>query len=85
MVKYDQLMKVMDCEVATLQLLSQQQETPNVCRYHGMLEDDERLVLVFDYCDGGQIMTPDGVSYSFTGAMSETQIKSYFGHIVRGL
>ena len=56
-----------------------------MCRYHGMLEDDEHLVLVFDYCDGGQIMTPDGVSYSFTGAMSETQIKSYFAHIVRGL
>lgn len=53
----DQLMKVMQQEVGTLEYINTHQtKITNVCCLREILENEEKLVLVMDYCEGGQIM-----------------------------
>lgn len=50
----DQLMKVMQHEVGTLEYINlHQTKITNVCRLHEILENEEKLVLVMDFCEGG--------------------------------
>lgn len=44
-------MKVMDHEVATLRHINKHEVS--VCKLVDMMEDEETLVLVLDYCEGG--------------------------------
>lgn len=51
----DQLMKVQASEVGTLIYL-QKQKIDNVIRLFEVIDLEDKLILVLDYCDGGQIL-----------------------------
>jgi len=52
---FDMLMKVQSQEVATLTYL-QKHQINNVIRLFEIIDLEDKLILVMDYCDGGQIL-----------------------------
>lgn len=85
----DQLMKVMQHEVATLQYLADK-SVDTICGLLDMMECDEKLILVFDLCEGGQIMTWYPSSLEFKPAtgeewLPESLIKDWMRDLCRGL
>ena len=67
MIVVDMLMKVMSHEIGALQYINQHADVnfSNICKLHEILESEEKLVLVFDYCDGGQILQWDYKTLTF--------------------
>jgi len=60
-------MKVMEHEVGTLKhLQTLNLETSGICMMHELMQNDEKLILVLDLCEGGQLMTwnPKGLSFT---------------------
>lgn len=53
MIVTDQLMKVMEHEIGTLNFLNQHPNVGNVCRLRQVFESEDQLILVLDYCEGG--------------------------------
>ena len=51
----DQLMKVLASEVCTLIYL-QKHKINNVIRLFEVIDLEDKLILVLDFCDGGQIL-----------------------------
>lgn len=91
MIVVDMLMKVMSHEIGTLQYINQHSDFnfTNICKLHEILESEEKLVLVLDYCEGGQIMKWDYKTHSFTPSsnaeMSESTIRELLSGICKGL
>ena len=83
----DQLMKVMEHEIGTLQYLNQHMNISNVCRLHGIFESEEKIILVLDYCEGGQILTwhPKLLEFRTALPISDAIIRSWMRSICEGL
>jgi len=61
MVAYDQLMKVMDSEVKAMVTLANAGSTPHVIQLIEIIDDEvgmdeDKLILVMEYCPGGQLL-----------------------------
>ena len=69
MVATDQLMKVMDSEVAAMVRLSESGQNPNVVRLLEVIDDEagfeDKLILVMEYCSGGQLLNWNPETHTF--------------------
>lgn len=69
MVATDQLMKVMDSEVAAMVRLSESGQNPNVVRLLEIIDDEagleDKLILVMEYCSGGQLLNWNPETHTF--------------------
>ena len=100
MVATDQLMKVMDSEVKAMLRLAEGQTSPNVVRLLEIIDDEagfeDKLIVVMEYCPGGQLLNWDPQSHAFTpnqdnekvddtGLVSEDTIKTVIKEVALGL
>ena len=100
MVATDQLMKVMDSEVKAMLRLSEGQPSPNVVQLLEIIDDEagfeDKLVLVMEYCPGGQLLNWDAQAHQFTpnrenervdenGMVAEETIRTVIKEVAQGL
>ena len=82
----DQLMKVMEHEVGTLKhLQTLDLQTQGICMLHEIMQDDEKLILVLDLCEGGQLMRWDSKALTFTPHDCERFSSEQIQQIIRSL
>ena len=100
MVATDQLMKVMDSEVRAMVVLAEAGHNPNVVRLYEIIDDEagfeDKLVLVMEYCSGGQLLNWSSETHAFTanrqservdanGDIRESTVKKIIKDVATGL
>ena len=69
MMATDQLMKVMDSEVKAMVTLTESGKNPNVVSLLEIIDDEagfeDKLILVMEYCSGGQLLNWDPETHTF--------------------
>ena len=93
-------MKVMNSEIKAMVTLSSRGNSPNVVRLIEIIDDEagfeDKLIIVMEYCPGGQLLNWDPQTHIFTanpqseqvdanGNISEATIKKVVREIASGL